>query len=70
MQNATIDIPDVLSSELQVLDDERGSFTELMRANASLDGFVQSNRSHSKEGVRFIVYRPEYPATDPARLRY
>lgn len=51
MQDATLDIPDVLFSELQVHGDERGSFTELMRANAFPSDFVQSNHSHSKEGV-------------------
>jgi dTDP-4-dehydrorhamnose 3,5-epimerase len=46
-----IDISDVVLSELQVHDDQRGSFAELMRARAFPEPFVQSNHSRSAAGV-------------------
>ena len=44
-------IPGVVFSELDVHADARGSFAEIMRADAFPERFVQSNHSKSQAGV-------------------
>jgi dTDP-4-dehydrorhamnose 3,5-epimerase len=45
------EMPGVIYSELGVHPDERGSFSEIMRADAYPETFVQSNHSKSSAGV-------------------
>lgn len=47
----TIDIPGVIVAHPEVHADERGSFTEIFRAEAYPETFVQSNHSRSRAGV-------------------
>lgn len=44
-------IPGVVYSELDVLSDHRGSFSEIMRLDRYPEAFVQSNHSKSRAGV-------------------
>ena len=48
---AVPDIPGVIHTELDASADARGRFTEIMRASAFPEEFVQSNHSRSRAGV-------------------